>query len=99
MGPFIAEEISRGLSRLNRRIVSLDLSSNNLGDDGAESMARMLALNPTLLQLNLSSNSIGTAGANALLRGLRGDASDEAAAARRRQPARAASRRRARCAS
>ncbi len=80
MGPFIAEEISRGLSRLNRRIVSLDLSSNNLGDDGAESMARMLALNPTLLQLNLSSNSIGTAGANALLRGLRGDASDEAAA-------------------
>jgi hypothetical protein len=47
------------------KLLSLNLSSNRIGDEGAKSLARALRTNRTLLVLNLSSNQIGDAGAKA----------------------------------
>ncbi|CAF4326358.1 unnamed protein product [Rotaria sp. Silwood2] len=61
--------IAQGLGterRQNKKIQTLNLAYNSLGDDGAEHIARSLKFNRTLLVLNLSSNDISDHGAQKL---------------------------------
>ncbi|CAF0918020.1 unnamed protein product [Rotaria sp. Silwood1] len=58
--------IAQGLGterRQNKKIQTLNLAYNSLGDNGAEHIARSLKFNRTLLVLNLSSNDISDPGA------------------------------------
>ena len=71
MGPFVATEFGRALQKSNRSVTHLDLSNDNLQDDGAEAVAGAVAANPSLTSLNLSNNAIGGRGGTALLRALR----------------------------
>jgi hypothetical protein len=61
--------IAQGLGterRQNKKIQTLNLAYNSLGDEGAEHIARSLKFNRTLLVLNLSSNDISDDGAQKL---------------------------------
>lgn len=61
-----ARYISYGLGdvkRANNKLLTLNLNSNLIGDEGAKSLARALRTNRTLLVLSLSSNQIGDQGA------------------------------------
>ena len=49
-----------------RALTHLDLSADNIGDSGAESLARVLAQCPALNHLSLTVNQIGEAGAESL---------------------------------
>jgi hypothetical protein len=58
--------IGQGLGnerRQNKKLQTLNLAYNSLGDNGAEHIARSLKFNRTLLVLNLSSNDINDHGA------------------------------------
>ena len=55
-------------------MISLDLRSNRIGDDGASALGDALATSRSLLRLYLSWNRIGDAGAEALALGLRRNA-------------------------
>ncbi|XP_038624182.1 leucine-rich repeat-containing protein 71, partial [Tachyglossus aculeatus] len=54
------------LRRADRSLVSLNLSYNRIGDDGAAHLAHGLRLNRSLLSLSLAHNHIGDAGALSL---------------------------------
>lgn len=71
MGPFVAAEIARALHKNNRSITHLDLSSDNIGDDGAEALALCLEANPSIRSLYINLNAIGGRGGTALLKSLR----------------------------
>jgi hypothetical protein len=61
--------IAQGLGterRQNKKLQTLNLAYNSLGDNGAEYIARSLKFNRTLLVLNLSSNDITDDGAEKL---------------------------------
>lgn len=61
--------IAQGLGnerRQNKKLLTLNLASNSIGDQGAEHIANSLKFNRTLLVLNLSLNDIGDAGAESL---------------------------------
>lgn len=51
---------------LNTTLVELNLSYNNLGDQGARKIAKFLLKNKILTHLNLASNSIGYDGSRYL---------------------------------
>ena len=70
MGPFVAAEIGRALQKNNRTITHLDLSSNNIGDDGAEALAAAVDANKTLASLHMNLNAIGGRGGTAVLKAL-----------------------------
>ena len=60
------------LQRLKQTILTkLDLSDNNIGSGGAESLATALKTNKTLTNLDLSDNNIGPAGAESLATALK----------------------------
>ncbi len=63
--------LAAALSSPDAVLEVLDLSGNELGDNGSCSLAEMLKRNKTLLDLNLSSNHIGETGALALARAMR----------------------------
>ena len=47
-GPFLAEELARGLGRINKVLTTLELAYNAIGDRGAEGLALALGQNRTL---------------------------------------------------
>ncbi|KAF8929331.1 hypothetical protein BGZ52_002349, partial [Haplosporangium bisporale] len=51
---------------VNWTLTTLDLESNSIGDDGAQTLAEALKTNNTLTTLYLEDNSIGDNGAQAL---------------------------------
>src|SRR3989338_6644607 len=59
-----------GLSHNVATLTSLNLSSNQLGDEGAGRLAEALAFNSTLTNLNLKSNNVGDKGASRLAEAL-----------------------------
>ncbi|CAF0719168.1 unnamed protein product [Adineta steineri] len=64
-----AASIAQGLGnerRQNKKLQTLNLAYNSIGDNGAESIACSLKFNRTLLVLNLSSNDISDNGAQKL---------------------------------
>ncbi|UJR38273.1 hypothetical protein I4U23_030946 [Adineta vaga] len=64
-----AASIAQGLGterRQNKKLQTLNLAYNSLGDTGAEYIARSLKFNRTLLVLNLSANDITDQGAEKL---------------------------------
>ena len=54
----------------NKVLLSLNLSHNHVGPEGAASLAEALKVNRTLLTLNLTSNEVGDGGAAALAPGV-----------------------------
>ena len=50
----------------NSTLLTLRLSDNNIGDEGAHQIARALATNTTLVELDLHNNGIGADGTNVL---------------------------------
>ena len=50
-GPFVAEELARGLGRTNKVLTTLELAYNAIGDRGAEGLALALGQNRTLTLL------------------------------------------------
>ncbi|KAF5403958.1 Leucine-rich repeat-containing protein 71 [Paragonimus heterotremus] len=69
LGPNEAKHIATRLgstTSANSRLLSLDLSGNQLKDEGAIYLAQALRTNRTLLTLSLSNNKIGDAGCVAL---------------------------------
>ena len=50
-GPFLAEELARGLGRINKVLTTLELAYNAIGDRGAEGLALALGQNRTLTSL------------------------------------------------
>nr|CAH8846388.1 unnamed protein product [Trichobilharzia regenti] len=69
IGPMEAKSISQRLGTMqtvNKKLISLDLSGNRLGDEGALYIAQALRTNRTLLTLSLSNNKIGDIGCIAL---------------------------------
>ncbi|CAH8847147.1 unnamed protein product [Trichobilharzia szidati] len=69
IGPMEAKSISQRLGTIqtvNKKLISLDLSGNRLGDEGALYIAQALRTNRTLLTLSLSNNKIGDIGCIAL---------------------------------
>lgn len=54
----------------NSQIRALNLSGNNIGDDGAEVLATMLERNTTLETLELNSNAIDLKGITAIAKAL-----------------------------
>ena len=42
------------------------LDTNNIGDEGAEALAKLLIANPAITSLNISGNNVGDKGAIAL---------------------------------
>ncbi|KAF8566979.1 hypothetical protein P879_04065 [Paragonimus westermani] len=69
LGPNEAKHIATRLGSItsaNSRLLSLDLSGNQLKDEGAIYLAEALRTNRTLLTLSLSNNKIGDAGCVAL---------------------------------
>ena len=65
-GPFVATEIARVLERLNKTLVTLDISYNSIGDEGASAFALALRTS-NLTALDLSGNGITSIGAAAIL--------------------------------
>ena len=57
--------------RVNTSLTSLNLSSNFIGDEEANSLSQALRVNTSLTSLDLSDNSIGDEGANSLSQALR----------------------------
>ncbi|XP_015759265.1 PREDICTED: uncharacterized protein LOC107338542 [Acropora digitifera] len=57
--------------RVNTSVSSLDLSGNNIFDEGANSLAQVLRVNTSLSTLDLSGNFIGIEGANSISQALR----------------------------
>ena len=55
-GPFVAEELARGLGRTNKVLTTLELAYNAIGDRGAEGLALALGQNRTLTSLLTLSN-------------------------------------------
>eukprot|EP00592_Proboscia_alata_P024229 CAMPEP_0194438114 /NCGR_PEP_ID=MMETSP0176-20130528/103337_1 /TAXON_ID=216777 /ORGANISM="Proboscia alata, Strain PI-D3" /LENGTH=76 /DNA_ID=CAMNT_0039260003 /DNA_START=233 /DNA_END=460 /DNA_ORIENTATION=- len=51
-------------------LTTLDLSDNEIGDDGATDIAKALRANTTLTMLNLDRNEIGVDGATAIAEAL-----------------------------
>ncbi len=69
-GPFVLA-LSRALSR-SRALVSLNLSANNIGTEGARAISDYLLPEPTALrELKMWSCGLGTKGAKELAKGLR----------------------------
>ncbi|CAL8086962.1 unnamed protein product [Calicophoron daubneyi] len=69
LGPAEAKHIAMRLgitTSANSKLLSLDLSGNQLGDKGTIYLAEALRTNRTLLTLSLSNNNIGDIGAGAL---------------------------------
>ncbi|KAK4471954.1 hypothetical protein MN116_004620 [Schistosoma mekongi] len=65
IGPIETKSISLRLGTIqsvNKKLISLDLSGNRLGDEGAVYLAQALRTNRTLLTLSLSNNKIGDIG-------------------------------------
>ena len=56
---------------LNNSLVELNLSYNNLGDQGARKLSKFLIKNKILVHLNLSSNSIGYDGSRYISQALK----------------------------
>ncbi|KAA0185854.1 putative leucine rich repeat-containing [Fasciolopsis buskii] len=54
------------MNTTNTKLLSLDLSGNQIGDEGALSFAQALRTNRTLLTLSLAQNNIGDVGCQAL---------------------------------
>ena len=71
MGPFIASEIGRGMHKNNRSITALDISHDQIGDEGAEAFAGVIEENPSLTALRMGGNGISGRGGTALLKALR----------------------------
>ncbi|CAM4815343.1 unnamed protein product [Rotaria magnacalcarata] len=63
--------VAYNLLRNNNALTHLYLSSNQIGDAGAQSLADALRENKTLTELNLRANEIGDAGAQSLADALR----------------------------
>lgn len=51
---------------INTTLLSLDLSNNHLGDEGARNIGKALQMNSTLTHIDLTANSIGNEGACAI---------------------------------
>ncbi|CAH8529454.1 unnamed protein product [Heterobilharzia americana] len=69
IGPMEGKSISQRLGTIqsvNKKLISLDLSGNRLGNEGAVYIAEALRTNRTLLTLSLSNNKIGDIGCIAL---------------------------------
>ena len=64
------EEAIRRLSRNDATLTTLDLLSNDVGDEGAGRLAAALATNSILITLDLSSNQVGDEGAARLAEAL-----------------------------
>ena len=64
LGDAFCEVISPALA--SSSLLSLDLSSNQITDEGAGHLARALRLNRTLLSLCLAGNRVGDEGVRAL---------------------------------
>ena len=64
-GPFVAEELARGLGRTNKVLTTLELAYNAIGDRGAEGLALALGQNRTLTALDIAGNGIGIDGGQA----------------------------------
>ena len=70
-GPFVAAELAWRLATSTRTTLALlDLSFNDMGDDGATAIARMMRQNIKLNAIDLSGNRIGARGAAALMASL-----------------------------
>jgi len=65
LGLLGADKISEMLNH-NNSITSLNLTNNNIGDDGVESLVYHLTVNNKLQHLNLSNNNISAVGAGHL---------------------------------
>lgn len=61
-----ASDLCQYLTGRQCRLLTLDLSWNNIGQEGAVDFATSLPLNTTLLSLNLASNGLGDSGAQRL---------------------------------
>lgn len=66
LGPAVASHLAPILSLEQCTIVYLDLTGNQLGDEGAQIIAQALRTNTSLQYLNLSMNDIASTGAGAL---------------------------------
>ena len=51
-----------GAFAVTKRITSIQLSRNNIGDKGAIALAKMLATNTVITSVDLEENNIGDAG-------------------------------------
>ncbi|CAH8498211.1 unnamed protein product [Schistosoma turkestanicum] len=74
IGPMEAKLISLRLGTMqfvNKKLMSLDLSGNQLGDEGAIYLAEALRTNRTLLTLSLSNNKITDIGCIALAKSIK----------------------------
>jgi len=72
LGDLGSQALARGLSQTTCLVQKLDISSNQVDEEGARAMASMLRINKTLRELNISFNFVGDEGtklmAAALLR-------------------------------
>ena len=69
LGPNAAQEIATILS-INRDIVQVDLSKNNLRDEGVESIMRVIKSTHSIISLDLTQNNITTKGAKKVFKAL-----------------------------
>ncbi|TPP61220.1 Leucine-rich repeat-containing protein 71 [Fasciola gigantica] len=69
LGPAEARQMALRLGTINTantKLLSLDISGNQIGDEGALSFSQALRTNRTLLTLSLAQNNIGDVGCQAL---------------------------------
>ena len=69
LGPQAAEEIANILA-VNRNIVHVDLSKNNLQDQGVEALISVIESNSSIIHLDLAQNNISAKGAKKVFKGL-----------------------------
>ena len=69
MGPTAAKEIANILA-VNTDIAHVDLSKNNLQDEGLESLMRVIKNNTSIIHLDLTQNNITTRGAKKAFKSL-----------------------------
>ena len=70
MGPKGCHLLCEGLKE-NQRVLSIDLSYNSIGNEGAKALASLLSTKGVLLrELRIQGNSIGEVGQSALYRAL-----------------------------
>ena len=67
--------LSEALATKSSVITNLNLSRNDIGDSGAESISRALVVNSSLTNLDLSRNSISDSGAESISQALPGNTS------------------------
>jgi Ran GTPase-activating protein (RanGAP) involved in mRNA processing and transport len=71
-----AEAIHKAFGPGQHALVELQLSRNNLGDDGAAQIAELIKVNPHLTTVNIAGNKIGNRGANSLAAAIQSTDSD-----------------------